>query len=286
MSRRHPFPWPDGRAAGCLITVDVDSVSPMISPVGQAWPRHFDEIEQREFGVREGVPRLLDILDQLALPATFFIPGVIAHQAPATVREVVGAGHEVGLHGYRHDSPRGWDAARLRLDLSRSQEALASAGAPTARGYRAPEWHVQTGDLAVLRDAGLRYDSSLSGFEVPYTVDGLLELPVNWGLDDAPFLLYTSRSHRPPDDATALADRWLADLDAFVAAGQLAVLTVHPWIIGRSTTIRAFARFCRAVRERDDVWTGTATQLADHTDALPAGTLSVVSTRDAGRWWS
>ena len=83
----------------------------------------------------ESTPTTLDLLDQLGMPATFFVLGSQAAAHPELVREIVRRGHAVGSHGYRHEhhllrTPR-W----IRRDLADAVAALGAAGV-RPRWYR------------------------------------------------------------------------------------------------------------------------------------------------------
>lgn len=270
-----------------LITVDVDSVTPMIDEVPAASTgQHVDELEQRMFGLRVGVPRILNALGERGLRATFFVPGLVAERSPETVASVVDAGHEVGLHGWRHTPPRAMSQAQLEDDLARSREALHRAGAGDVRGYRAPEWQVTANLLSALNSTDLLYDSSMGGYENPYRLTGradpLIELPVSWALDDAPFLLCTSRSYSRPMSGTALGEQWCRDLAALARHGSLGMLTVHPWIIGRAPAFVAFEAVLDHVAENSEQWTGTASELIDRIDLSRTPLVDPNSVRS---WW-
>ena len=57
-----------------------------------------------EYGPKRGVPRILKLLDDYDIKATFYIPGYVAENYEDMVREIVRKGHEVGHHGYMHEA--------------------------------------------------------------------------------------------------------------------------------------------------------------------------------------
>jgi peptidoglycan/xylan/chitin deacetylase (PgdA/CDA1 family) len=84
-------------------------------------------------------PRVLEELARTGTRATFFIVGKKALAHPQLVRDIVAAGHEVGLHGFDHDrlfSLRGSD--HVARDIARTQAVLQDAGAPKPTLFRAP----------------------------------------------------------------------------------------------------------------------------------------------------
>src|SRR4051812_3192242 len=62
-------------------------------------------LSRGEYGARVGLPRVLHLLDDYDIPATFFVPGHTADSWPYLVRDIAARGHELGNHGYLHEVP-------------------------------------------------------------------------------------------------------------------------------------------------------------------------------------
>src|ERR1041384_2398937 len=98
----------------------------------------WDKCDQR---VRRNTTRILDLLDEKKVKATFFVLGWVAERAPDLIQEVERRGHEIGVHGYNHlllteITPEEFDA-----DLDKALESLAKAGVKTDPiGFRAPSF--------------------------------------------------------------------------------------------------------------------------------------------------
>ena len=97
--------WPNGYSAAVSLTFDVDAESAWLSldPDNAHRP---GVLSQGWYGPRVGLPLILDLLRRHGLKATFFVPGVIAEAYESRIREILGEGHELGLHGYTHTAPR------------------------------------------------------------------------------------------------------------------------------------------------------------------------------------
>ncbi|HJT66309.1 MAG TPA: XrtA system polysaccharide deacetylase [Pyrinomonadaceae bacterium] len=144
-----------------------------------------DDWDKCDLRVRNNTMRILDLLDQRKVKATFFILGWVAERAPDLIREVEARGHEIGVHGYNHlllteITPEEFDA-----DLDKALEAIAKAGVKsTPLGFRAPSFSMvnSTKDWALptLEKYGFRYDSSV--FPVGFHPD--------YGIADAPLVPY------------------------------------------------------------------------------------------------
>lgn len=109
--------------------------------------------------------RILALLAEYKVRATFFVLGWVADRSPELVREIAAAGHEIATHGYWHELIYRQTPAEFAADLGQSLDAIgrALAGCKPA-GYRAPAFSITKQSLwalDVLRDHGLVYDSSI-----------------------------------------------------------------------------------------------------------------------------
>lgn len=114
--------------------------------------------------MRDGLPRILDLLSRLGIPATFFVVGQDARDGENArwLRAAVAQGHEVACHSDRHlpDFDR-LPRRELALDIGRSREALESATGRPVTGFRAPAWNIPRELFEILVAQGFEYDSSL-----------------------------------------------------------------------------------------------------------------------------
>src|SRR5450432_3301226 len=85
------FVWPDGARCAAMLCFDVDGETTALSE-DPAFARRRTLMSQCEYGPRIGVPRLLGLLDHLAIPATFFLPGYIAEHHPRMTAAIAGRG--------------------------------------------------------------------------------------------------------------------------------------------------------------------------------------------------
>lgn len=122
--------------------------------------------DSRESRVEASTGRILDLLSERMVPATFFVLGWIAERKPALVRAIADAGHEVASHGYGHIMNNLLSEAELKKDLSESKKILEDLTGMEVKGYRAPCFSVSDRLLDLLFEAGYRYDSSLNPFSI------------------------------------------------------------------------------------------------------------------------
>jgi polysaccharide deacetylase family protein (PEP-CTERM system associated) len=142
------------------LTIDLEDWYQGLTSTAQQidrWP----DYERR---VVENTHRLLAILDEAGVTATFFVLGYVADEFPELVREVKSAGHEIGLHGYFHRQVFRLQPEEFRDDVERGRAAVENASGVKVAGYRAPMFSVTRSSLwalEVLAELGFRYDSSV-----------------------------------------------------------------------------------------------------------------------------
>lgn len=114
--------------------------------------------------VERNTERLLDILAETEVHATFFMLGWVAERHPALVRRIVADGHELASHGSDHVRADRQSPEDFRADVRRSKRVLEDAGGAAVHGYRAPTFSIGRGSRwahAILSEEGYRYSSSV-----------------------------------------------------------------------------------------------------------------------------
>src|SRR5919197_507560 len=248
--------WLGASAALAILSFDVDAEAPILVE-GRRHAQNPVAMSHQAYGPLVGVPRLLGLLAEHSLPATFFVPGVTAERYPETVERIASAGHEIGHHGYSHRSPLHLGEGAERADLERALEALERFGV-RPEGYRTPSREPAWRTPALVAEYGLGYDSSLFDHDRPYLLetDGgeIVELPVSWWLDD-----WQQTAYLPPvarnqtRSAAEVAELWSSELDAYARYGSLFVLTCHPFISGRPGRVEIIRRLIEHALGRGDV---------------------------------
>lgn len=115
--------------------------------------------------------RLLELLAQSGIKATFFVLGYVADHLPDLVRKVAAEGHEIALHSYHHQRVSQLTSSQFRAEVQRGLEAVQWSSGRQVSGFRAPMFsinHSSLWALEELRDLGFRYDSSLFPIHNPY----------------------------------------------------------------------------------------------------------------------
>jgi peptidoglycan/xylan/chitin deacetylase (PgdA/CDA1 family) len=121
-----------------------------------------------DYDIRAGLPRILTLLDKHALPATFMVPGQVADDHPEACAEIASRGvHEIGYHGYHHESVLEIPIGEERELMKRRITKLEDTFERTPGGNRSPPFALAPNTADLLEEFGFAYDSSLSGTTSP-----------------------------------------------------------------------------------------------------------------------
>jgi peptidoglycan/xylan/chitin deacetylase (PgdA/CDA1 family) len=101
-------------------------------------------------------PQFLDELAKTGTRATFFLLGEMLTKAPELGRELVDAGHEVGVHGWHHRYALLRTPGALRDDVARARDLVAEATGQEPVYFRPPYGVLSSGAAAAARRVGLR----------------------------------------------------------------------------------------------------------------------------------
>ena len=124
-----------------------------------------DDWENKSSTVAENTRKILQILKDHDITATFFILGWVAERNPDLVREIHARGHEIASHGYGHELANNLDDEMRLKDIIDSREILESLIQDNIYGYRAPNFSINDNVLAQLANLGFLYDSSYNPFK-------------------------------------------------------------------------------------------------------------------------
>ena len=201
-----PQRWPGGARCAVALSFDSDHETNELREAGESIGR----LSQGQYGNRQGIPRILEILRKHGTRASFFVPAVTALLYPDEQKRVAAEGHEVAIHGWIHE--RNSDLPReAERDLQmRSADVLEKVTGVRPVGIRTPSWDFSPNTLAITKEMGLVYDSSLMADVDCYELElngqptGVVELPVEWIRDDAVYFnmnrFASLRPYTPPAD--------------------------------------------------------------------------------------
>jgi peptidoglycan/xylan/chitin deacetylase (PgdA/CDA1 family) len=268
-----PKGWPGGARCAVALSFDSDHETNELRDGGESIGR----LSQGQYGNRQGVPRILQILSNHQVKASFFVPAVTALLYPDEQRRVVAEGHEVGIHGWIHERNSELPYTNEKDLQFRSADVLEKVTGTRPVGIRTPSWDFSPNTLAITREMGLLYDSSLMADVDCYELElngeptGVVELPVEWIRDDAVYFnmvrFANLRPYTPPE---AVFDIFKREFDAAFREGGIFQLTMHPHISGYRSRIWILDELIRYMRSNAGVWFATHAEIAGYAKAHAA----------------
>lgn len=263
-----PKAWPGGARVAVGLSFDLDNETGSLrdnltSP---------SLLSQGEYGSRAGLPRVLALLDRHQIAASFFVPAVSALLHRDSMKAIAASRrHEVGLHGWIHERNSQLDRATERDLLGRAAKTLEAITGARPAGMRTPSWDYSPHTIEIAKELGLVYDSSLMADDRPYEViaagqpTGIVELPVEWILDDYPYFWMdrasTVRPTMTPDEVFSI---WKAEFDGAYDERGMFILTMHPHVIGHRARAAMLERLIVYMKSKPGVWFATHEQIARH----------------------
>jgi peptidoglycan/xylan/chitin deacetylase (PgdA/CDA1 family) len=245
-----PDVWPEGARCAVAISFDSDHETGELREGGESIGR----LSQGQYGTRAGIPRILALMKKYSIPATFYVPAVSAMLHPDEQRRVAADGHEIGIHGWIHE--------RNSILPEASERDLQV-------GIRTPSWDFSPHTLAITRDMGLLYDSSLMADDDCYELlldgqpTGVVELPVEWIRDDAVYFnMNRFASLRPYTPPSSVLEIFRREFDVAYTEGGLFQLTMHPHIIGHRSRMMMLEELIRHIRAHAGIWFATHADVA------------------------
>lgn len=261
--------WPEKFQCAVALCFDFDAETLWFNGGKETTPT---PTSRGEYAAYLAVPRILDLLDKHETSATFFVPGYTVEKYPEIVREIHRRGHEIGHHGYYHETPVTKEYEDEKAILEMGIKAIQEVVGIKPTGYRSPAWDLSNHSLNLLSEYGFIYDSSMMADEKPYLVNiansdtPLVEIPVEWILDDAPHFMFNFN----PKYRVGLADPakvyqiWKDEFDGYYENQGCFNLTMHPQVIGRYHRMKMLDQLLTYMKSKPNVWFARCDEIAKY----------------------
>jgi len=277
---RTPYAWPNGAKLAVYLGVNLEhfafgeGLGAELAPGGPqpdvlnfAW---------RDYGNRIGAWRLLEMMDELHLPATVLLNSALYDYAPALVAAHRARGDEVAGHGRTNSERQSvLPEAAERALIDEATAAIARHEGTAPRGWLSP-WiaeSLNTPDLLV--EAGYRYTLNWCADDAPVWMrtraGRLLAVPYPQEVNDIPAVV--ARKDGGDAFAAMIVDDFQERLrQTRDGLPQVMGIALHPYIVGQPHRLRHLRRALAEISQhRDAIWITTAGAVFDHVATLPEG---------------
>ena len=278
------FTWPNGSKFALSIVVNVEEGAEQNIRDGDKGPEPVDELSavpkrpmrmhgnesNYQYGIKAGAPRILKLLDEHMIRATWTAAALALERAPEIARAIAARGDEVCSHGYRWAHQFWMDEAKEREFIRKAAESLEQTTGQRPVGWLSRYLHTEV-TRRLLVEEGFTYHMDDYSDDFPFwetveMTDGskrpMLMMPYALDSNDMKFWLAPSLTAR--DWLTYATDTfdWLAD-EAERDGARYMSLGLHLRIIGRPGRIGALKGFLEHVAKRPDVWIASRREIAE-----------------------
>jgi peptidoglycan/xylan/chitin deacetylase (PgdA/CDA1 family) len=278
---RPDYSWPDGKRLALHISLNIEHFAfgegMGHTPTEPAPAPDVRNYAWRDYGLRVGVWRILDLLDELELPAGHLTNSTIYDYAPQIMDRVRQRGDEVMGHGRTNSERQADVSVEWEADLIReATEVIAEHEGAPPRGWMSPWISESAVTPDLLKENGYDYLMNWPADDQPFwmrTRSGpILHVPYPIEINDSPALL--NRRHTASQFAEMAIDQFdemvrLSDDQPLVMG-----MALHTFVMGQPFRFKHLRRILEHIAghpERDKVWFARPGEIADHAMALPKG---------------
>lgn len=253
--------WPHGKRLALMLSFDIDAETLWLTrnPINAHHPVH---LSRGLYSVKQGIPRILRLLDSEGVPATFFTPAYTAELHPDVIRAIAAEGHEISYHGWLHESYP--DYERENALMEKAERIFEEIIGRKPCGVRIPDGFVYEFHKKLWLDRGYIYSSNWRDSDGPFLhrLDGktvpLVELPKDGIVDDTSYDMYTIQApeHHYLRSGREMVGIWMDEFDGLAEEGRMMNFVMHPQFIGHPQYVRALRSFIRYAKD-NGAWIAT-----------------------------
>ena len=232
----------------------------------------------RDYGNRVGLWYLLDLLDELGLPASHNLNAAVLDNCPQIVDRIRARGDEVIGHGLTNSERQDiMDEATERAMIEATTDAISRHFGAPPRGWLGPYIVQSDVTLDLLQEAGYSYMLDWPADDQPFwmkTRTGrILSVPYSIEVNDSPAQVF--RHHTGREFEEMIIDHFDEMLVQSRKYPLVFNIVLHPFVIGQPFRLHALRRaLTRLLEHRDELWLTTPGGIADHIAGLPEGTVA------------
>ncbi|MDQ0276453.1 peptidoglycan/xylan/chitin deacetylase (PgdA/CDA1 family) [Arthrobacter silviterrae] len=262
--------WPHNARCAVAVTIDIDGDLPFLA----LDPEYRDRLKSRSvglYGPDHGAQRLLAVLEDLDIRATWFVPGAIATTYSELVRHIAATGHEVACHGTEHLDFDTLDAPGQVEEILSGRAMLEEVLGTPVTGFRTPAGEWGPGFVESMADEGFLWSSSLPCDDRPFWLaeTGVLEIPFRYELEDLQYLGFNLDPPFPPGQSRiashqTVRENWRIEFEAANRWGTLFLLRLNAEIMGTPGRAELLRQFLTEIQQSGTAWIASCGELHSH----------------------
>lgn len=284
INSRPDYSWPQGKRLAVYIGLNIEHFAfgaglthSLSTPLPAPDQRAFAWCD---YGNRVGVWRILDLLDEVGLPASHLINTSLFEYCPELLSALTARGDEIIGHGRTNAERQGhlWERDEARF-LAEVRDSILEHAGTNVRGWMGPWMSNSSVTPDLLQEAGFKFLMDWPADDQPVwmrTRSGrIMSVPYPFELNDSPQMLV--RHHTPDEFEKMMVDQFEEMLLQSEKQPLVCGIALHAMVVGQPYRLRALRRALRYIAEhpmRDKVWFTRPGAIYDHCANLPEGVVS------------
>lgn len=258
--------WPNEKKCAVMVTINLSAELFWL----QLDPTCIDKpktLSMGQYGMTNGLQRVLDVLENRKIKATFFVPGKVAELYEDDIRLIISKGHEIASSGYSYNNLALLTKEEQEEDIKKGINVLNNICGEKPVGFRAPVGELTLDTLRIANENGMKYSSDLSDDDRPYMKkinddNSILQIPISWALYDLPYFAFNYHPAFPKGQGrlsnySGVLSNWKDEFDGHYEYGLCYVLQLEPQAIGNPGRIGLLENLLDYIMEKDDIWYAT-----------------------------
>jgi allantoinase len=283
IDQRKDFSWPGGKRLAFYVCTNIEyfafgtGMGPEIGLANPA-PNH-RSYAWRDYGNRVGLSRMLDLMDELNLPASHNVNSFLYDAHPSLLDRIRRRGDEVIGHG-RTNAERQcgmWEEDEARLIAEATATLTRGEGKPP-KGWLGP-WLAETWVTPdLLKESGYKYLLDWACDDQPFWMNTrsgpILSIPYPIEVNDSPAIVF--RNYTAREFADMIVDQFDEMVEQSERQPLVCAIALHTFVVGqpfRLRSLRLALKHCLQHQKRDRVWFTRPGEISDYCYQLPAGVL-------------
>ncbi len=269
--------WPDNKKCSAMITINLNAELFWLS-LNSECAKMPKTLSLGQYGMTRGVDRILAILSERNIKATFFTPGWVAENYSETIIKIRDLGHEIASLGYSNENMALLSATEQEQAIRNSITAIENVCKVKVKGFRCPHGELTLETLKIAQSLGIDYSSNLCDDDRPYFKEldngqNLLEIPIHWVNYDLPYFAFNYYPAFPVGQSrianyTGVLNNWKDEYYGSHEYGLCYVLQLDPQAIGSPGRIGLLEELLNYIEELGDVWFATGGEMTEFFNTL------------------
>ncbi len=270
--------WPDGHRLAISVAMQFEGGGQPISgaggPITEPIEKGFPDLGTNSFfdyGVREGIPRLLDLFDKHGIKTTSFMVAQAVERAPQLAREIVERGHEAAAHGVQWASQYTLPEHEERQLISQCVAILEKATGTRPSGYDCYWMRGSVRTLSLLQELGFIYHNNDLNMDEPWIQDiagkPFVSVPYTVHLND--IVAYDHVGFSAAAYEQQLKDEFDQLYEEGASRRRMMLISLHDRLSGHASRVRSLERFLVYAKGHPGVWFARKDEIAAHALRTP-----------------